>query len=455
MRLPQNLIILLKHYEYWRNEKLSRPELEAKQLRKFRRLVAFAKQRSPYFADIIRTRSIDIETCKPEDFPTLTKSNLMANFDRIVTDQRITKRAIADFLERSKDPAELFMDDIYAVHTSGSSGEVGMFVFSKEDWARGMAQMGRQHPLPTPFKRKKIAVYCATDGHYGGVSWLNILRQGINKRYFEVLALEINSPLPQVIEQLNAFQPDSLGGYVSGTKILAEKQQAGILKIAPNEITVGGEVLGDHDKAQLEQIFGCPVINIYGCTEHHVMGNTLAGESSIHLWEDDLIFELHDDHTIVTNLYNFTLPLVRYRMSDVLVRKTQKSSPWPYTEIDGVIGRLENTPKFMNRDGVEDFISPHTINEIFIPGVRRFQMQLIGKTSFRFMVCLNSSLGPRQQAEAVSGLQNRLNEILKQKMMDNVTFEIVVADDLPVDPKTRKFRLILDATKSECINLAA
>jgi phenylacetate-CoA ligase len=455
MRLPQNLIMLLKRFEYWRNEKLSRTELEAKQLRKFRGLVAFANRHSPYYADIIKTRSIDIQICEPEDFPILTKSDLMANFDRIVTDRRITKHAIADFLERSKDPTELFLNDIYVLHTSGSSGEVGMFVFSREDWARGMAQVGRQHPAPTPFKREKIASYTATGGHFGGVSWLNILRHGINKHFFEVLALEINSPLPRVIESLNAFQPDSLGGYVTGTKILAEKQREGILKIAPAKIVVGGEVLSDPDKAQLEEVFGCPVINIYGCTEHHAMGSSLASGPSIHLWEDDLIFELHDDHTIVTNLYNFTLPLIRYWMSDVLVRKAQKSSPWPYAEIEGVIGRLENTPKFTNRDGVEDFISPHTINEIFIPGVRRFQMQLLGNTSFRFMVCLDPSLDPRHRAEAVSGLQNRLNEILRQKMMDNVAFEIVVADELPVDPKTRKFRLILDAAKSDCANLAA
>jgi phenylacetate-CoA ligase len=44
---------------------------------------------------------------------------------------------------------------------------------------------------------------------------------------------------------------------------------------------------------------------------------------------------------------------------------------------------------------------------------------------------------------------------LKQKMMENVNFDVIVTDDLPVDPKTRKFRLILDAAKSGCVNLAA
>jgi hypothetical protein len=35
-----------------------------------------------------------------------------------------------------------------------------------------------------------------------------------------------------------------------------------------------------------------------------------------------------------------------------------------------------------------------------------------------------------------------LGEILGQKEMDNVTFDIEEVDDLHVDPKTGKFRLI-------------
>ena len=45
----------------------------------------------------------------------------------------------------------------------------------------------------------------------------------------------------------------------------------------------------------------------------------------------------------------------------------------------------------------------------------------------------------------MAGLRTRLAEILRHKRMDNVAFDIVVVDDLPVDPKTRKFRLIVDA----------
>jgi hypothetical protein len=99
---------------------------------------------------------------------------------------------------------------------------------------------------------------------------------------------------------------------------------------------------------------------------------------------------------------------------------------------------------FKNRDGVEDFISPHTINEIFVAGVTRFQMHLTGAAAFRFMVCLDPALDAQQREAAVGAVAERLREILARKRMDNVRFEVVPTADLPVNPRTRKFQLILD-----------
>lgn len=338
---------------------------------------------------------------------------------------------------------DLFLNELTVVHTSGSSGEVGIFVFSKEDWARGMAQIGRYQSLPRIFKRKKMAYFGATEGHYAGISWLNILKKNPYRHYFDLLALDINTPLPQVIEQLNNFQPESLASYVTGTKILAEKQREGILKISPTEISIGGEVVSNQDKTQLEQTFHCPVMNLYSCAEHMWMGSSLPGQTSLHLREDDLIFELHNDHTTVTNLFNFTMPLIRYRMADILTPRAQQTASWPYMEIDGIIGRLEHTAKFINRDGEEDIISPLTFNELFTPGIKRFQIHLLNKTAFKFMVCLDSSISPQQKTDVVTGIYSGLRVILKQKRMDNVNMEVVVVDNLDIDPKSRKFQTIL------------
>jgi len=208
-------------------------------------------------------------------------------------------------------------------------------------------------------------------------------------------------------------------------------------------MVTAGEATTEADRALLEQTFGCPLVNSYGCSEHLGMGGSMPGSPNIVLHDHELIFEFHPDHSVVTNLFNYTLPLIRYRMADIL-RPVDSSANSPYLTIESLVGRNELQPVFKTSDGREDFISPHTINEIFVAGVTRFQMHLLGPEAFRFMVCLDSALDAGQRTAAITGVSDRLSEILARKRMDNVRFDVIEADDLPVNPRSRKFQLIVD-----------
>ncbi|MES2625210.1 MAG: hypothetical protein V4628_08020 [Pseudomonadota bacterium] len=440
-------VSLKKSREFRTNATLTRAEFEATKLRKFRELVQFVNQRSPYYARLIREHNIQPESCVPQDFPMLTKSLLMANFDEIVTDPRISKQAVADFLTRSKNPTERLFDHYTVIHTSGSSGEVGYFVYSPEDMGRAMARR-QQRP---GFKRGKrqhrgrfrVAFYGATDGHYAAVSMISMMQRGVMRALVKLELMEVNSPLPDVLKTLNDFQPELVIGYTTALKILAEKQRAGLLNISPRLIATGGEGATADDKAMLTQAFGCGVLTTYACSEHLGMGSAMPGSDQIVLFDDDLIFEIHDDHCLVTNLFNRTLPLLRYRMADTLQPVPQHNHQ-PYLVIESLVGRNELQPVFINRDGVEDFISPHTINEVFVKGLARFQLHLLSSTSFRFMVCFDPQLSPAEHEQCRTSVTQRLQEILARKHMENVQYTVEVTDDLPVNPVTRKFQLIVD-----------
>jgi phenylacetate-CoA ligase len=436
--------------EHTRNEKLTRRAFEALQLEKFRRLVRHVNQHSPYYADVIRQAGINPDACAPRDFPVLTKRLLMQNFDQIVTERSITRQKIADFLTRSTDPLELLDSSYHVLHTSGTSGEVGYFIYSHEDWARGTAQGLRRRRNRPRIKRHRrgrvrLAFYGAVGGHFAGVSMASGASVGITRFLLKLGLFEVNDPLPKVISALNEFQPEFLSGYTTALKILAAKQREGVLRISPVGIGTGGEAMTLTDKAVLEEAFGCEASSGYGCTEHLMMGSSTPGGRTMILYDDDLIFEFMEDHSLITNLFNYTLPLIRYHMSDIL-RPVANSSVSPYIEIESLIGRNELVPMFINRDGAEDFISPHTINEVFVAGVSQFQMQLVDRTHFRFMVCLDATLTSEQREHTLETLAARLREILNQKLMDNVQFEIVVTQQIPLNPRTRKFQLITNAT---------
>jgi phenylacetate-coenzyme A ligase PaaK-like adenylate-forming protein len=444
--------LIRKRRELRRNATLTREEFEAVRLAKFRRFAHYVGEHSPYYREIIRERGIDLARCTPTDFPPLTKSILMANFDRIVTDPRVTKAGIADFLTRSRDPLELFLNRFRVIHTSGSSGEVGYFVYSKEDWIRGAGRgmerqsSGADRPRKRHRGRMRLAYYGAVGGHFAGVTLIKTATSGLARLFLQARFYEVNDPLPRILAGLNEFQPDVLLGYTGALTILAAKQREGALRIAPILLGTAGESMSATDAKTLHDAFGCMAVNGYGSSEHLMMGHANPNGTTMRLYDDDLIYEMFDDHTLVTNLFNFTLPLIRYRMADILRPVAQKTDPRsPYLEIESLVGRSEMMPRFANDAGTDDFISPHTINEIFVTGVSRFQLQITGPASFRFLVCLDAQLNPEQRTQALASLDARLREILAQKKMGNVRFEVKVVDDIPVNPRSRKFQLIVDA----------
>jgi phenylacetate-coenzyme A ligase PaaK-like adenylate-forming protein len=424
-----------------RDRRLPQEELQARRLAKFRRLVEHARRHSPYYSGLIEDLGINPGACAPEDFPVLTKREVMENFNRLVTDRSITKAGVEEFLSSSKNPLDMYRGSFYVLHTSGSSGEIGLYVYSPDDIARGMAQ------TPTPpwvgLRRCRTAFFGATKGHFAGVTFASILRGSALKFLFRSQVYEINSPLPEVIKGLNAFRPDVVAGYATALKILGDKLIDGSLKIAPKLLLSSGEPLNSNDRAFIESTFRAPLVNSYMCTEHVYLGIGRAEYKGMYLLEDDLIFEFHPDHTCITNLFNYTMPLIRYRMEDVLVPVRDTEKVLPFTKVREIVGRSEYIPYFEDICGKEDFISPHIINEFFVKNLKRFQMQVIDKRSFVFKTVAAPGLDEDKRTELFRAIKERLTGILSEKGLDNVTFEIEEVDDLPMDPKTGKFKLIL------------
>lgn len=427
-------------WDHGRNLRMSRAQLEAAQLRKFHRLVGFAQRHSPYYRALIEKRGIDPATCVPADFPVLTKQEVIEHFDELVTDRRITRQGIADFLARSTDPMERFEGRYHVLHTSGTSGTVGYFVFSHEAWIKGASHIVRVSPLRW---RRRTAFVAATRGHFAGASLMLTGNEGSNHLFYDVRTFDVGQPMPQIVAALNRFQPHTLSGYATVLKVLAEAQERGELRISPTSVGSGGEPLPPAVKACLERAFKVPVLNAYASSEHLYMGMTLAGSGGMYLMEDDLIFELQADHTCVTNLFNNTMPLIRYRMDDVLVPDPGGDHRYPFTRVKQIVGRAEHALRFTNRQGEEDFIHPIVIVELMVEGLKAWQIVLESRISFQFRACFDPGLSGGEVEAAHQRIRRKLEAILAEKEMDNVSFTIEPVEALEIDPHSGKFRLVV------------
>jgi phenylacetate-coenzyme A ligase PaaK-like adenylate-forming protein len=427
-----------------RNTRRSREQLEAHHRERFAQFVLFVQKRSPFYRDIIAERRIDPAHCSPADFPVLTKQDIVQHFDRIVTDPRVTRSRIEEFLECSTDPTELFDKRFHVLHTSGTSGTVGYFVFSHAAWIQGSSQVVRLMPLS--LRRKRIAYVAATRGHFAGVSLMLTGNHGTNSIFFDVRSYDVNMPLNRLVELLNEFQPHVLGGYAAILSVLAAAQEDGRLQVRPRWLSNGGEPLAPSTREYVARTFQAPVANIYASSEHLFMGFQFPNDGSMVLLEDDLIFELEPDHTCVTNLFNYTTPLIRYRMDDILVPEENGNPAHPFRRVKEVIGRNEDGPIFANRHGQDDFIHPIVIVELIVRGLRSWQIVCLNKTSFRFLAQFDREMTAAAKCDVRARVEEKLRSILAEKEMDNVSFDIQEVDSIPVDPHSGKFRLIVNST---------
>lgn len=423
----------------WRNRSRTPEELAAHNLARFRQRLAWTVERSPYYGDICRERGIDPRGARPEDLPVLTKHDLVAQFDRICTRPEVRKAAVHAFLGGSRDPQDLFLGQYHVVHSSGTSGEVCVVAYNRREWMHATANFTRVARLGLA---RRLAFVGAANGHFAAVALATAPASRVTTLFYRTRAFHVNLPTPEILRALEAYDPRILVGYAGVLRLLAEATRRGEVRLRPQEVISSGEALLPADRALLKETFGVPVRNLYASTEHLYMAIDVPEKrgDGMYLLEDDLIFELRDDCTLVTNLLNMTVPLFRYRMDDVL--RPRRGHMGPYRLVETLVGRREHAPVFRNARGEEDSIHPIVLAEFYVKGVAAFQFRLTGPDSFRFLWQVEEGASAGEVEGAIAA---RLRALLREKGMENVRFGIDRVATLPLDPETGKFRLIVPA----------
>ena len=139
----------------------------------------------------------------------------------------------------------------------------------------------------------------------------------------------ITSPLPAIVAGLNRVQPATLVGYPSALALLAGEQIAGRLHVAPAHLTATSEPLTQEARALTVRAWGLEPENMFGSTEG-LMGWAAPGDDTLTFNDDNVIVEPVDaegrpvgpgesaQRLLITNLFNHTLPLIRYELTDEL-----------------------------------------------------------------------------------------------------------------------------------------
>jgi phenylacetate-CoA ligase len=345
--------LALRFLQMQREQWLPAEELERRQWRRFRKILLHAYAHSPYYRKKLDEAGISPDSIR--DRSDLARIPITPRADLLDADRFLVPRQRPERMKTS--------------FSSGSTGESARTYFDKEAWIQGRFLMKIRARLACglgPWDR--IAAFQA-DPVRNGILRCSLLR---------MVAFPIGDPLEETIRELRRYRPTVLYGPPSYLRRLGEKAE-GDLKA--RLVFTSGETL-EGSRESIERSFRAVVLDTYGCTEvkeiawecpersgHHVNADWLLVETV----ETERVRGTPDGEILITSLYNFGMPLIRYRLGDtgrLLAARCPCGRSLPL--MAPRFGRVVDW--FTTPDGKQ--VSPYSmINPVeVVPGVAQFQI---------------------------------------------------------------------------------
>ncbi len=315
----------------WPQEKL---KAEREQL--LRELVRTAKEKSAWHR--IRLQDVEPDTLREEDLPriipVMTKADLMENWDEIVTDERLSLDLAERHLEEHGKELSYLLDQFVVISSGGSSGQRGIVVYDFKSWVgymvRAQSRFIRRYASLFKMNLPETQIEAFVGGGGAAHGTVAMVKTFSNPKV-KTSVVDVTRPLKEVVEELNGIQPTRLDGYPSALRVLTDEAKAQRLKVNPALITCGAEPLYPEIREAIESTWkDATVFNAYAGSESGYVAVScgIKPGGTLHLIEDGVIVEpvasdgspvepgTRASKIYVTNLFNRTLPIIRYEITD-------------------------------------------------------------------------------------------------------------------------------------------
>jgi phenylacetate-coenzyme A ligase PaaK-like adenylate-forming protein len=440
-----------------------RPEqIMAVQQQRLRLLVATAKERSPFYAE--RLRHIYPDHFVLGDLPTLSKTEMMQNFDSFVTDRRLR---LADLEEFVSDPARLgqwYLGEFALSRTSGTQGLKAMIVQDRHMmellFALQMVRGSTLHSDPVAivkrlFRKARLAVLTIGRGFYPSASMLTYAPKATNA-FVRRLWLQDYEPLAEVEQQLNRFRPHVLLAYANVLQLLAREELAGRLRLgragALQQIINMSEPLSKAACRLIHEAFGVAVTNDYGLGECMALTTSCPQGHGMHVNADWVVLEVVDhqdrpvepgnpgDKVLITNLYNRLQPFIRYGVEDlVTISPTPCPCGSPLPLILSVEGRTDESV-WVQSNGQFRQVHPYVFVDVLdeCPEIGFYQIVQVERN--QFVLRAAPAPGRRVTREEIEEIMRRgLRRFELERVID---FDVEITSDIAPDARTGKLKRI-------------
>jgi len=384
----------------------------------------------PYYREAFRTLGID-----PGDIHSVERLT-----ERVpVTEKQVLRERPLDFVD-----GRLSRRRLRKVHTSGTTGTPLTLYRDRAAEAKTYAYFEARWRLPhgvdyrsswTNLGGKAVVPHTRTRPPF----W--IWNHALKQRYMSRLHLGPRYACAYA-EELRRRPTRYLYGSASALALLAGMvQQSGCEDIAFRVVISSAGPLYDSQRRLIGQVFGCPVVDTYGCAEACFFGyECRAGR--MHISTDAGVFEIVDGagapcppgragDVVCTSFVNFAQPLIRYRIGDRAAWAEDQGCDCgcAFPVLDRIDGRREDVIV------LEDGRRLGSLNNLFKADLPVVEAQVVQKspTSFSFRIVPGKDWGQASE--------HALREEARQFLGD-VAVQFEYLDAIPRGP-AGKFKAVV------------
>ena len=295
---------------------------------RLRSLLAYAHERSAFYAERLRGRDFEVVTAADlASIPMLTKAEAQGEWDGIVTAQGLNREA-AERVLGEQTWFSYSRQDQQVFSSGGSSGVRGVYVW---DWqffitaaCLAWRMQARDERRGESRPNARLAVLTAGVPPHASTPLFDIPTIA----GMDTVVIAAGAPFDEVLAAVGKHAPTHLVGYASVIGRLARASLAGDLGIRPSRVSTNSEPLSPEDRDAIISAWHAPLHNLWGSTELGVQAVGCGFGPGLHICEDEVILERVDVNgapvapdepavrTLATGLSNRTFPFIRYDLGD-------------------------------------------------------------------------------------------------------------------------------------------
>ncbi len=391
---------------------LSQEDMRELQELKLRRLIRHAYHHVPYYSEMMNNLRL-----QPKDISSLDDLRKLS----MLSKKELRENLYFDLFSNTHDKKQMVR-----ICTSGSTGEpLVTYAERRQLEMRWASTLRASEWTGWRFGDPQVRLWHQTIG----MSFSQVLREKIDAWFMNRLfipAYEIREDnIDDFLKKIKRHKPVLMDGYAESFNFLAYySQYAKKFDIQPKAIMSSAQVMPDHVREKIQKTFSTQVFDKYGSREFSGIAYECEAHDGHHVMAESYIVELLVENRpaepgeigeiVITDLNNFSVPLIRYRIGDLAM--AMDSKPCPCGRGLPKLGKIEGRAQaiILGANGVwlpGTFFS-HYFKEYEF-ALRQYQIVQSTKDALTVKIIKNESFSEEVQQEILSGLKKFMGESMK------------------------------------------